>query len=375
MPYPYRSYVTVSRERIARNYRAIRQAAGPGVEIAGVVKANAYGHGAAEVSRVLVNEGARWLAVSSVEEGVALREAGIGARILVLAGFLPHEAEAVAAFDLTPALPSLEDIAAVDRLARACGRPLPYHLKLDTGMGRLGTVAEAGAIAAAVASAPHARLEGVMSHFASAADFTSTQTAEQVSRFQAVVEGLRASGIAPDFVHLAATDGMAYAGGQPFGNMTRPGLALYGYVSRAKGDAPPCALDVAPALSWKARILCVKDVPASAALGYGATFRAPRPMRIAVAGAGYADGIFRCLSNRGCVIAAGRLSPMLGSVCMDLITVDVTHAPALAAGDEVTLLGEENGVTLDAAQIADAAGTIAYEVLCAIGLRVRRVYI
>lgn len=373
--HPYRSYVTISRDRIARNYRAVRQAAGPGVEVVGVVKADAYGHGATEVARVLVNEGAGWLAVSSVEEGVALRQAGIGARIIVMAGFLPFEGEAVVAHDLTPSLPSLADIAAFDNLARASGRRLPYHLKIDSGMGRLGTLAAASEIAVAIGAAAHARLEGLMSHFASASDFSSTQTAEQASRFQSVVETLRAGGIVPALVHIAATHALAYPDGKIYGNMARAGLALYGYVGPAAGNAPPRAFDVAPPLVWKARILGVKDVPEGAALGYGATFRAPRPMRVAVVGAGYADGIFRCLSNRGCVVAGGRLSPILGSVCMDVVTVDVSHAPALAPGDEVTLLGEENGVTLDAAQIAAVAGTIPYEILCAIGNRVRRVYI
>ncbi|HWQ55327.1 MAG TPA: alanine racemase [Bryobacteraceae bacterium] len=371
----FRSYALISRDRIARNYRAVRQAVGPAVEIAGVVKANAYGHGAAEVSRVLIGEGARWLAVSSVEEGVALRDEGIRARILVMAGFLPFELEAVAEYNLTPAVPSLSEIAALDRMAEACGRPLPYHLKLDTGMGRLGTLAEAGEIARAIEAAQHARCEGLMSHLASASDFTTSQTCEQISRFEAIRGALAAQGIAPPILHLAATHAILYPRGNTPGNLVRVGLSLYGYLSPAKGDAPPAAFDVAPTLTWKARILSVKDVPAGAPLGYNASFHAPRAMRVAVVAAGYADGIFQCLSNRGSVIAAGKLTPILGSVCMDTIIVDVSHAPALVPGDEVTLLGTEGDVTLDAARIAETAGTISYAVLCAIGQRVRRVYI
>ena len=323
---------------------------------------------------MLTAAGARWLAVSSVEEGVELREAGLDARILVMGGFLPFEGEAVAEHVLTPALHSLEDVARMDRLAEECGRPLAYHLKLDTGMGRLGTRASAGAIVESITAARHARLEGLMTHLASPADFDSPQTPEQIANFRAVRQALCAAGIAPAFTHLASTHAVGYARDPAECNMVRAGLALYGYLSPATGEAPPPALRVAPALAWKARILTVKNVPEGALLGYGGTFRAPGPMRIAVVAAGYADGVSHRLSNCGRAIAAGRLVPFLGSVCMDVITVDISHAPELAPGDEVTLLGEEGGVSLDAQKIADDACTIPYSILCAIGARVRRVY-
>lgn len=369
-----RSYAVISRRQIAENYRAIRRAAGPGVEVAGVVKADAYGHGAVEVSRVLAAEGARWLAVATAEEGVELRQAGIGGRILVMGGFLPFEREAAIEYDLTPALPALDDIAELERMAQGSGRRLPYHLKIDSGMGRMGTRAGAEEIAAAVAAAPHAELEGLMSHLASAGDFTTSQTLEQKARFEEVRSRLAARGIAPRWIHLAATSAVGYPRGGGNGNLVRAGLALYGYLSTPAGEAPPRAFEVRPALTWKARIVTVKDVPAGAPLGYGATFRTDRPMRIAVVAAGYADGIFHCLSNRGCVIAAGRPAPILGSVCMDVIIVDVSHAPALRPGDEVTLLGGEGEAAIDAARIAELASTIPYDVLCRIGRRVRRVY-
>src|ERR1035438_9209823 len=174
---PYRSYVLVSREQIARNYRSVRAVVGAGGEVAGVVKADAYGHGALEVARVLAAEGARWLAVSSVEEGVALRRGGIeGIRILVMGGFLPYEGEAVAEYELTPAVHSLDQIAQVERVARAADRAVRYHLKIDSGMGRLGTRASAEEILAALGQAPHAQLEGLMTHFASAADRSEEHT-------------------------------------------------------------------------------------------------------------------------------------------------------------------------------------------------------
>src|ERR1051326_1435964 len=180
---PFRSYVSISRSRIAANFRQALDAVGPGVEVVGVVKADAYGHGAVEVSRILEQQGARWLAVSSVDEGVALRCQGIRTRILVMAGFLPFEKEALVEYDLTTAVHSLAEIAEVDELAGASGRPVRYHLTIDSGMGRLGTPARAAEIAAAVQKAPHARFEALMTHFASAADYTSTQTERQVAYF------------------------------------------------------------------------------------------------------------------------------------------------------------------------------------------------
>ena len=372
---PFRSYVLVSLDRIARNYRNVRAAVGPGIAVMGVVKADAYGHGALEVSRTLIREGAQWLAVSSVDEGAALRLAGIGARILVVAGFLPSEREAVVEYDLTPTAHSLADIAELDRMAQGAGRPLAFHLKIDSGMGRLGTRAAPDEIVAALGALRFARIEGLMTHFASAADFNSPQTGEQVARFNACCAALRAAGIAIEYAHTSSTSAVGYARKDAWHNMVRAGHALYGYVSPPRGDAPKQVLDVKPALTWKAKILAVKEIPEGALVGYGGTFRAPRAMRIAILGAGYADGVFHRLSNRGKVIAAGQLTPILGTISMDLTTIDVSHAPELEPGDAVTLLGTEGEATLDAQQIARVAGTISYNILSSISARVRRVYV
>jgi alanine racemase len=372
---PYRSYVLVSRERIARNYRAVRALVGPSVEVAGVVKADAYGHGALEVSRVLTAEGARWLAVSSVDEGVHLRRGGIReARILVMGGFLPYEAAAMVEHDLTPAVHSLDQMRELDALAQSLGRPLAYHLKIDSGMGRLGTRAPAAEIVAALRATPHALLEGLVTHFASASDYTTRQTEEQLACFHAISEDLRRAGFAPAWRHTSSTIAVAFGRREGWHNMVRVGHALYGYLSPARGDAPPRELDVAPALTWKAKLLAVKEIPEGALVGYGGVFRAPRPMRIGIVGAGYADGVFHRLSNRGQVIADGKLTPILGTISMDLITIDLSHTEALGPGDEVTLLGAEGDARLDAQQIARVAGTISYNILCSIGARVRRVY-
>ncbi len=349
---------------------------GPGVEVAGVVKADAYGHGALEVSRVLLAEGAKWLAVSSVEEGVRLRAGGIhGARILVMGGFLAYEGASLVEFNLTPAVHSLAEIRDVDRLAAAAGKPIAYHLKIDSGMGRLGTRATAAEIVATLADARHARLEGLMTHFASAADYTSTQTGEQTAYFQSMWEHLRAAGVNAPYLHTSSTNAIGYGRTAAGDTLVRAGHALYGYVSPARGDAPRQLLDVQPALTWKAKLLAVKEIPEGALVGYGGSFRAPRAMRIGILGAGYADGMFHRLSNRGKVIADGKLTPILGTVSMDLTTIDLSHTLALGPGDEVTLLGVEGDCRLDAQQIAKVAGTISYNILCSISARVRRVYV
>lgn len=373
MPQNSRCYVEISRSRLAANYRAVCKAAGPDTTVMGVVKADAYGHGSIEVSRVLCNEGATWLAVSSVEEGITLRRAGIACRILVMAGVMPWERGAIREFYLTPTLHSIDEIAHFQNSDAA--NPVDVHLKIDTGLNRLGTRAASAEIASAIQSAPGIRLEGLMSHFASAADFTSEQTMEQIRAFNEMTVALAHYGIRPSLTHCASTNAIAYARPGSVNSLVRPGHAIYGYVSPARGDAPPSTLRVQPALSWKARIVAIKDLPASARIGYGGSFVAAGPMRIAVLAAGYADGISHRLSNKGKVIAGGRFAPIVGTVSMDLTTIDITASPHLAPGDEVTLLGRERELSLDAQQIARTAGTISYNVLCGIGARVKRYYI
>ena len=243
-------------------------------------------------------------------------------------------------------------------------------------MGRLGTRATASEVCRAVQDAQHVRLEGLMTHFASAADYLSTQTEEQAGYFERMCSELASSGIAPDYVHLASTIPVAYDRRDAWQKMVRPGHGIYGYVSAvAKGHAPERVLHVKPALTWKTAVLAIKDIPQGTLVGYGGMFRASHRMRIAVLSAGYADGIPHRLSNRGKVIARGKLTPIIGAVSMDLTTIDVTHCPELRVGDEVTLLGTEGSITIDAQQIARTAGTISYSVLCGISARVKRIYV
>ena len=373
---PFRSYVLVSLDQIARNYRQVCAVVGPEVTVAGVVKADAYGHGALEVARVLVREGAGWLAVSSVDEGVQLRCGGIREpRILVMGGFLPYEVAALVEHGLTPAVHSLEQAIELDGLSAGAPAPLRYHLKIDSGMGRLGTRAGAAEIVAAIGRTRHSQFEGLMTHFASAADYGSPQTDNQLRYFHGICDELARAGVRPPYCHTSSTNAIGYGRRDGWHNLVRAGHALYGYVSPARGEAPAQLLQVKPALTWKAKLVAVKDIPEGALVGYGGTFRAPRAMRIGILGAGYADGIFHRLSNRGKVIAAGRLTPIVGTISMDLTTIDLSHTTRLGPGDEVTLLGTEEEASLDAQQIARTAGTISYNILCSISARVRRVYV
>lgn len=362
MSLPRRSWVEISLGAIGANYRAIVELTGPGVTVAAVVKADAYRHGAVEIARVLEREGVEWLAVSNAEEGVELREAGIGARILVMADG-PH----VAGYGLTPVIHSLEALAEVKA-------GTAYHLKLDTGMGRLGTRAGAEQLVEAVRTCPGA-LEGLMTHFASSADYIGSQTEEQVRAFAELVEALGAAGIHAAYRHACSTIPIAYGRREAWHNMVRPGMALYGYVSPARGDAPPCGLKLTPALTWKATVLEAKDVPKGTQIGYGAGFTTPRPMRIGILAVGYADGLPHRLSGRGRVIACGEWAPVLGAVSMDLTTVDLSASPGVKRGDAVTILGRDGERSQDAQELARTAGTISYSLLCGIHERVRRVYV
>ena len=361
-----RTWAEISLGQVRRNYQAIRDAVGSAVTLAPVVKANAYGHGAVPVAQTLEQAGAAWLAVSCAREGVALREAGLRSRILVMGGLLPFESEAVWNFALTPVVHSLAELAAWDR----DGRQLTVHLKIDTGMSRLGVTGEPGEIVAAVRSLRHVRLEGLMSHFASAEDFSTAQTAEQAGRFQAVQAALHEAGVHPTFEHFCSTSGIAYHRQAAELSLVRPGLATYGYLPTAV-EGPASRFTVSPVLHWFARLLNTRTIAPGTTVGYRARFTAPVAMRIGTVAAGYADGVPHRLSTRGSFVHDGRMLPILGAVSMDLTTVDLSAAPDLQAGDPVTVLGPG----MDAQQIAELAGEISYSVLCGIGNRVDRIYL
>lgn len=356
---------------IAQNLRATRALLPPGVDIIAVVKANAYGHGAVEVARALAAAGARRFAVAYVEEGLLLRDAGIAAPILLLGPTPPEAAEEVVAHRLSPVV---FDLALAERLSAAAvraGCPVAVHLEVDTGMARQGvSPPEAPAMAGKLAHLPGLRLEGLMSHFATADAEDLSAARQQLALFLDVDRAIRAAGIPISWRHLANSAGLL---GLPEAHLelVRPGILLYGYPPspRWAGRAP-----LRPALTLRTRIAALRQVPRGQGISYGHTFVAPHDLRVATLPIGYADGLSRHLSNRGAVLVRGRRAPILGRVCMDVTLVDVTNIPGAAVGDEVIVIGRQGESSITADEVAAAAGTISYEILAGIGPRVPRAY-
>jgi alanine racemase len=355
---------------LSANLRAVRSRIGARPILA-VVKANAYGHGAAGVARALEKEGVERLGVAIPEEGIELRQAGVAAPILVLGGFAPPQADLLLQHDLVPAVFRPDQVEALTRAALRRGVKAPVHLKVDTGMGRLGVPAhDVPAFAGVLAGAASIRVTGAFSHLAVADDPADPFTRRQSDLFREAITALRGHGLQPDEIHLA--NSAAIMDHPPaWLTLVRPGLVLYGYPPSPKVTPLP----VRPVLSLKTRIIFIKDVPAGASLGYGRTFVAPRATRVASLALGYDDGLPLLASNRGHVLVRGRRAPIVGRISMDLATVDVTGVPAAALGDEVTLIGASGGEVIGADLVASWAGTISWEVLCGIGSRVPRLFV
>jgi alanine racemase len=359
-------------DALVRNLRTLRSAA-PRVDILAVVKADAYGHGAVEVSRALEAVGVGAFGVALVEEGLSLRSAGIRGEIVVLGGAYDGGWEALVEHRLAPVVFRPEHLKTLGIAARARGVVAGAHLKVDTGMGRLGVLpAELPALLDRARAEPSVQIDGLCSHFANADLADAALTRVQIERFQSALAQLRAAGFSPRWRHLSNSAGLVALPEVRDGlelNLVRPGLALYGLLP-APWLRPPRLLE--PVLSWKTAVVHLKSVPPGTPISYGSTWTAPRPSRIATLPVGYADGWSRLLSNRGSVLVRGRRAPIVGRVCMDLCMVDVTDLPEVEMGDEVVLLGSQGTETQDAHALASLQGTIAYEVLCAISARVPR---
>ena len=342
-----------------------------------VVKADAYGHGAVECSRALQAEGAKWLGVTSLDEAIPLREAGIESRILLMTGFWRGEESEIVRSRLTPTvwepwhIESLETAAALGAVRHA------VHLKVDTGMGRLGvSLDQLPAVLNALGAAPHLVLEGLSTHLASSEIMDAPSVAEQERRFEEALRMVRAAGFDPSLIHMANTSALI-SRRETWNNMVRPGIAVYGYYlpfQRAGREVSggTLRLPVKPVLTWKTRILSMRNFAANQPLGYGGTYVTKAPAHVAVLPVGYADGLRRQLSGSdarpgGWVILHSRdgsaqRAPIAGRVTMNLTMVDVTAIPGVHIGDEVVVLGD--GITAD--DHARLAATIPYEILCAV---------
>jgi alanine racemase len=362
-------------DALASNFREVRALVGAGVRVMCVVKADAYGHGARECARRLEAEGADWFAVALPEEGRELREAGITKPILCLEGFWEGQAALCVRERLTPIVFRLDTAEAFDSAAREAGVVAEVHVKIDTGMNRLGVRAEGAAeFAARLRGFKNIRVGGLLTHFASADEAGAAEfTRAQAARFAAAAETFRAQGHDPAVEHLS-NSAATFAEPAARGGMVRPGGVLYGLwrdVLRPSNDPPP---PLRPVMALRTRVMLLKRVPAGETLGYGRTHALARDSLIATLPIGYADGYRRALSNRGRVVVRGRHAPVVGRVSMDLTIIDVTDVPGVAEDDAVTLIGADGESSVTAEEIARAAGTISYEITCGVGARVPREY-
>jgi len=360
---PTQAYVSL--DAIAANLRTLRGLASRSGILA-VVKADGYGHGVVPVVGRLAREGVAGFGVALAEEGIELRNAGVESDILVLNGVYGEAHEEVLRNRLTPVIYDLGELEAFHRVAH--GRPFGVHLKVDTGMSRLGVrVDRLSAFLQGAARFTTARIEGFMTHLA-CADCDRVQTAQQLARFRDALALVRHHGHTPSVVHAANSAGLLRHPESHF-DMVRPGIALFGTAP----CEPPGAVLV-PALSLRTRVIALRDLVRGETVGYGGTFRASGPTRVATVPMGYGDGLMRSLSNRGQMLVRGQRCPIVGNVSMDLTCLDVSHVADCGVGDEVVVLGRQGDGEIRAEEVAGWAGTIGYEVLTNISRRVPRVY-
>jgi alanine racemase len=389
-------WVEIRTSFLEDNYRFLQSLAAPDVELLAVVKADGYGHSLALCAPAVVRAGARWLGVTSVEEGVAARALSPETPVMVMAGVFPGQGAQVVEHNLTAVIwePShLDDLEAAARVAGLRAGSLPVHLEIDTGMSRQGATLDGlSSVLPRFEPGSPFRLEGVMTHLFAADEADGCVTQAQLVQLEHVLAQVEAAGLYPDWlnvgssatllggflgaiVDLAARHGMKA--------MLRPGLALYGVTSRfdpgfdADEPAPLIAArhQLQPVLTWKTAVISVYSIPAGTAIGYNGTFVATEPMRVALVAAGYADGLDRSLGNRFSLLIHGERAPLVGRISMDHAVLDVTEIPGVEAGDEVVILGAQGAETITAYDLADASGTIPWEVFTRIAARVPRIQV
>jgi alanine racemase len=365
------TYATIDLPALAHNLSQIRERLSQDCSIMAVVKANAYGHGAIDVSRALVQSGVARLAVASVQEGVTLREAGINAEILVLVDLFDKHIQELLAYRLTPVITEERLLPALAKAAEALNQPLSIHVKVDTGMGRLGfSPSELATLFDALPAWKSLHIEGFMTHLADSDGDDSSHTEQQLKSFRGLLEQIEQRGIKVPFVHAANSAAIVRYPQSHF-SLVRPGIMLYGY--HTLPDTVPCP-SLQPVLSLRTTVMQLRTIKPGETVSYNRTFVANRTSTIAVLPIGYADGYSRRLSNQGFVLIDGKRAPIVGLICMDMTMVDVTDIPSVQVGDSVTLIGRQGQAAIWADEIAGWTDTIPYEILCAIGSRIPRVY-
>ncbi len=365
---------------IAANVHALRRILSPGTRLMVAVKADGYGHGAVQVARTVIAAGATDLGVARLEEGLALRRQGITAPILIFGYTCASQAQALIANDLMPSIFSLENAREFSMAARHSRRILPVHVKVDTGMGRLGMLCDGlrnkddGSAAreiVRISQLPGVAVQGLFTHFATADHADTTYAQAQLDRFMMLWAQLKAAGLNIPLRH-AANSAAIIKIPKAHMEMVRAGIAVYGLYPSDELDYPHLSLQ--PAMMLKARIIHLKNVPAGTSISYGCSYKTPRPTTIATIPAGYADGYSRGLSNKGVMLVGGCRVPVVGRVCMDLTMVDVGRVPGVKIGDEAVLIGRQNKETISTDELARILGTIHYEVVASLTARVPRIY-
>ena len=363
-------WLEVDLDAVASNVRALKRLVGPTTALAAVVKAEAYGLGAAAVARTAIAAGAEWLAVARVEEGVDLRQAGLDVPILNLAYTAPQEVETSVSYSITPTLVDLLTAQAFSSRVPV-GDEFPIHVKLDTGLSRFGALPnELPSLLEGLQQLTNLRLEGIYSHFAAADEADRSFAHEQLHRFHAALDSIETEAQRPRLLHMsnsAATLALPNARL----DLVRVGITMAGFYP---SPDVPRTIDLQPGASFKARLARTYDLPAGATVGYGRTFLTQRPTRAALVPAGYADGLPRSHSHCGAVLVHGRRAPIIGRVSMDQCVVDITEIPQASAGDEVVLFGQQGSESIALDEYAAWSGTIVHETLCRIGSRVPRYY-
>jgi len=367
-----RLWAEIDLSAVAFNLRQVHGCTRPGIDILGAVKADAYGHGAVEISRELVRCGVNMLGVASVSEGIELREAKISTPVLVLGATLPEEVPAAIRHRITLTLSPPDILPVIAAEAARQGRPTKVHLMVDTGMARVGVeTSRAAELGGQVQRTPGVALEGLATHFPLADDADLGYSKEQLAVLNDILESLARSDIHPSIRHAANTSGTVLLEDSHL-TMVRPGLSLYGMYPSA---AVARRLELRPVLCLKTQIVYLRDVTAGTPVGYGHSWKAPEDTRIATLPVGYADGYCRLYSNCAEVIHRGRRVPVVGRVSMDYITVDLGREAEAAIGDTVTLIGREGDASITAEEMAEWRGSIPHEVTCSLGKRVKRIYV
>ena len=366
-------WAEIDLDHVAHNIREFRRITPQHTQLMAIVKADGYGHGAVKVAKAALEAGASRLAIAFLEEGIGLRRQKLTAPILILGVSAPGTEQAVLEHDLTPTIFSVDSAQRFSTAATALGKTVRFHLKLDTGMGRIGLRPEQlQEFLDALHSLPNLEMEGVFSHFSKADEKEKTYTQMQLGRYHECLNMIQEAGFHPTFRHLANSAGTMETPIAHF-DLARIGISLYGFYPSEEVD--PTTVDLRPVMRWKTRIAHLKTLPPGERVSYGGMFTAQRPTLVATLPLGYADGFRRRLWTKTWhVLVKGQRAPIIGKICMDMFMVDVTDIDDVAVGDEVVLIGQQGEERITADEMATALETINYEITCLVGKRVPRIY-